>query len=144
MCDSELTLNHDRVPLDIDISVSWLLLQAAVTKYLCKFVIFYLIEAGPAGRCPVAAADSALSLLTHEAPPRCWPRSGQMTGGWRLSLRRARLVLEQEAWSLSWDMWTWEPGQSVACLLGYNSIRANQLVEPCCKKKEMNMTVLPL
>ena len=35
-------------------------------------------------------------------------------------------------------------GQSVACLLGYNSIRANQLVEPCCKKKEMNMTIFPL
>ena len=47
----QLTLDHYK---SIDIPVGWLL-QAAVSKYLYKFVIFYLIEAGPAGGYPLSA-----------------------------------------------------------------------------------------
>ena len=81
----QLTLDHDK---SIDIPVGWLL-QAAVSKYLYKFVIFYLIEAGagPAGGCPLSAELRSLhaqSLLRHEVLQKARSHSGQMTGGWRL------------------------------------------------------------
>lgn len=48
----------------------------------------------------------------------------------------ASLDLRHEAWSLRDMGGDSGIGQSVACLLGNNSIRPHQLVDPCCKKKK--------